>query len=60
MSEWAESWSDGEEGEDEMAVVLGLIEAADWDGIISKADFILSLEQNEKNQVNQPSYYSIF
>ena len=51
MTEWSESWSDAEDEEDEMAVVTGMVEHADWNGIISKAEFILSLERKEKNQV---------
>ena len=53
MTEWSESWSDAEEDEeeDEMAVVSGMVEHADWNGLISKAEFILSLERKEKKQV---------
>jgi len=52
MTEWGETWSDDESGEDDIESVMRLIEHYHWDGIIDKAEFILGLSRKEKNQLN--------
>ena len=57
MTEWDETWSDGGDDGDvsEIESVMGLIERDDWNGIITKAEFILGLERKEQNALTLTS-----
>ena len=53
MSEWAETWSDDEE--DELNIVTNFIQVQNWPEVIKKADYVMGLEKNDKNQ--EHSFY---